>query len=51
MRVIFVLTALIIVLGWLGFELRERQKDISQVLFGFAAVLLVFLVGAFFGFF
>ena len=49
MRVIFVLLALIVVLGWLGFELRSRDRAVANVLYGFAALLAVALVGAFFG--
>lgn len=49
MRVILILLGVIIVLAWLAFELRERYRDLSQVLFGLAGLLAVLLVGAFFG--
>lgn len=37
------------VLGWVGFEVRERNKDLSQILFGFSIVLSLLLFGALFG--
>ena len=51
MRVVFSLLAIIIVLCWLGFELRERERAVSRVLFAFAGVFAVMLIGAFFGVF
>ena len=49
MRVIITLLALAVVLGWLGFEVRERDKAVSNVLFGFSVLFTAALVAAFFG--
>ena len=49
MRIVFVLLGIIIVLGWLGFETRARDRAVSNVLYGFCAVFTVLLIGAFFG--
>ena len=49
MRAIFLLLGAIIVLSWFAFELRKRNRELSQVLVALAAVLTVLLVGAFFG--
>lgn len=49
MRVIFFLLGLIIVLGWLGVELRSRDKALSNVLLTFSGLFAVLLIGAFFG--
>ena len=48
MHVVLVLVVLSVVLGWAGFELRERSRSVSQVLFGFSALFLIMLVAAFF---
>ena len=44
MRVIYTLIALIIVLGWLGFELRGKYRDVGDVLLGTAGLLTLLLV-------
>lgn len=49
MRVIVTLLALIAVLGWGGFEMRAKDRPLSNVLYGFAALFAVMLAGAFFG--
>jgi hypothetical protein len=49
MRVILILLALIAFLGWGGFELRERNREVSQILFALAALLGILLFAAFFG--
>ena len=46
MRVVYVLAALVVVLGWLSFELRGRNRDVSQVLFAFTILAAVALVAA-----
>jgi hypothetical protein len=48
-RIIVILLGASAVLGWLGFELRERYSSISQVLFALSGLLIVLLVGALFG--
>lgn len=48
MRVVITLLVLIVVAGWAGFELRQRQPGISQALYGFAILFAVLLVAAFF---
>ena len=50
MRVVITLLVLILVTGWAGFELRERQPGVSQALFGFSILFLIMLVAAFFNF-
>ena len=35
MRVVYILVALVVVLGWLSFELRTRNRGVSQVLLAF----------------
>jgi len=47
-RVVITLLLLILVTGWAGFELRERQPGVSQALFGFSILFLLMLLGAFF---
>lgn len=49
MRVIIFILAVIVVLAWLGVELRGRMRDLSTLCFGLAAIFAVLLVGAFFG--
>ena len=49
MRVIYGLLAVVIVLGWLGFELRDTHKDWSRVLYTIAVFVFLVLAGAFFG--
>ena len=46
MRVVYILVALVVVLGWLSFELRERHRDLSQVLLAFTILAAVALVAA-----
>lgn len=46
MRIVYVLVALVVVLGWLSFELRERNRDVSQVLLAFTVLAAVALVAA-----
>ena len=47
-RVFFIFVALIIVLGWFGFECREKDKLLSRVCFGFSGLFALMLIGAFF---
>ena len=49
MRIIIFILAVIVVLVWLGVELRGRMRDLSTLCFGLAAIFAVLLVGAFFG--
>ena len=49
MRVFFILVGVIIVLGWLAFEQRHKNRQVAQVLGAFATLFLVLLVAAFFG--
>lgn len=44
---IFLLLALSLVLGWLGYETRAKARAVSHVLFGFAAFFAFVLLGAF----
>lgn len=46
MRVVYVLVALVVVLGWLSFELRGRNRDVSQVLLAFTILAAVALAAA-----
>ena len=46
MRVVYILAALVIVLGWLSFEMRSRNRDVSQVLFAFTILAAVALAAA-----
>ena len=46
MRVVYVLAALVVVLGWLSFEMRARHRDVSQVLLAFAILAAVALAAA-----
>lgn len=49
MRVIFGLLAVVIVLGWLGFEWRETHKEWSRTFYTIAGFIFLMLAGAFFG--
>lgn len=49
MRVIVILLAVIAVLAWLGFELKDRYRDLSYILFGLSGIFAVLLFGALFG--
>ena len=46
MRVVYVLVALVVVLGWLSFEMRGRNRDVSQVLLAFTILAAVALAAA-----
>lgn len=46
MRVIILLIGLVIALTWIGVEVRKRHKPASNVLFAFAVLFSVLLVGA-----
>jgi putative exporter of polyketide antibiotics len=46
MRIIILLVGLVIALSWLGVEVRNKHKPASNVLFAFALLFLVLLVGA-----
>jgi hypothetical protein len=48
-RVIYLMLGVVLVLGWLGFEVRRSHPEWARVLFTVAAFLLLLLVGAFFG--
>lgn len=48
MRVFITLLVLILLTGWAGYELRERQPGVSQALYGFSILFLILLVAAFF---
>ena len=45
-RVVYILAALVVVLGWLSFELRTRNRDVSQVLLAFTILAAVALAAA-----
>lgn len=47
MRALFILLALSLVLAWLGYELRGKYRAVSNVLFAFAGLFAVILLGAF----
>ena len=49
-RVVITLLVLILLTGWAGFELRERQPGMSQALYGFAILFGIMLIAAFFNF-
>lgn len=48
MRVLLILLSAIIVLAWLGYEARAKNKDVSNALFGLCALLSILLVAALF---
>ena len=45
-RVVYILAALVVVLGWLSFEMRARNRDVSQVLLAFTILAAVALAAA-----
>ena len=45
-RVVYVLAALVVVLGWLSFEMRGRNRDVSQVLLVFTILAAAALAAA-----
>ncbi len=47
MRTLFILLALSLVLAWVGYEVREKYRAVSNVLFGFAGLFVLILMGAF----
>jgi uncharacterized membrane protein (UPF0182 family) len=49
MRVIIFLLAFIAFFAWLSFELKDRQRDLAQILLVVAVLLAVVLFGALFG--
>lgn len=49
MRVIIILLGVVAVLGWLGYEARDRNRDLSHVLFALCGLVAVLLFGALFG--
>ena len=46
MRVVYILAALVVVLGWLSFEMRTRNRYVSQVLLAFTILAAVALAAA-----
>lgn len=50
MRVIILLIGLIIALGWIGVEVRGKYRPASNVLFAFALLFTVLLIGAIYDF-
>lgn len=49
MRVLIFLLAFIALFAWLAFELKDRRRDVAQVLLVIAVLLAVILFGALFG--
>jgi hypothetical protein len=49
MRIVVALLAIICVLVWLGFELRAKDRALSNVLYAFAVLFALLLSGAFWG--
>ena len=47
MRAVFILLALSIVLAWLGYETRGKNRALSNVFFVFAGLFAAILIGAF----
>lgn len=47
MRAVFILLALSLVLAWLGYEMREKYRAVSNVLFAFSGLFAFILIGAF----
>ena len=45
-RVVYILAVLVVVLGWLSFEMRTRNRDVSQVLLSFTILAAVALAAA-----
>lgn len=50
MRIIILLIGLIIALVWLGVEVRTKHKPASNVMFAFALLFVVLLIGAVYDF-
>jgi len=50
MRIIILLVGLIIALSWIGVEVRKKHKPASNVLFAFALLFVMLLVGAVYDF-
>ncbi len=50
MRVMIVMLAWLIGLSAVGYAIRENHRDLSYVLFGFAALFGIFAFAAFFGY-
>jgi len=48
-HVIVIVLVVILVLGWVGFEYRSRDRAVARTLFTIAATLALLLAGAFFG--
>ena len=46
MRVVYILAALVVVLGWLSYESRTRNRDLSQILLTFTILAAAALVAA-----
>ena len=46
MRVVYILAGLVVVLGWLAFEMRTRNRDVSQVFLAFTILAAVALAAA-----
>ena len=44
---VFALLGVSLVLAWLGYELRGRDRAVSNVLFAFAGFCAIVLLGAF----
>lgn len=51
MRMIILLVGLIVALIWIGFEIRPNQKPASNVLFAFAVLFTLLLIGTAYDFF
>ncbi|MEM7251982.1 MAG: hypothetical protein AAF493_11195 [Pseudomonadota bacterium] len=51
MHVIILMLAAVIILAWLGFELKNTHREFSQIAFGISALFGLLLFGALFGFF
>lgn len=50
MRIIILLVALVAALIWIGVEVRKKHKPASNVLFAFALLFVVLLIGAVYDF-
>ncbi|WP_156013124.1 hypothetical protein [Thioalkalivibrio sp. HK1] len=49
MRVVYILAAIIVISGWLSFELRKRNRALSQVFLVFCLLAAYMLIAAAFG--
>ena len=49
MRTVYILIGLIVVCAWLGFELRDRYRDVAHLMWGLTLLFLVFLVAGMMG--